>query len=101
MSRIILLALLCGLLPAQQQAPPQQPPPDSAQPATLFRGGVEVVQAPVLVFDRDGNFVTGTQRVLSMKLRDETPRIGHGGARIAFIDPASTGNVLTSSRVPS
>ena len=29
-----------------------------------------------------------------MKLRDETPRIGHGGARIAFLDPASTGNVL-------
>ena len=27
-------------------------------------------------------------------LRDETPRIGHGGARIAFIDPAATGNVL-------
>lgn len=27
-------------------------------------------------------------------LRDEAPRIGHGGARIAFIDPASTGNVL-------
>ena len=27
-------------------------------------------------------------------LRDETPRIGHGGARIAFLDPASTGNVL-------
>jgi methylmalonyl-CoA/ethylmalonyl-CoA epimerase len=27
-------------------------------------------------------------------LRDQTPRIGHGGARIAFIDPASTGNVL-------
>jgi methylmalonyl-CoA/ethylmalonyl-CoA epimerase len=29
-----------------------------------------------------------------VKLRDETARIGHGGARIAFIDPASTGNVL-------
>ncbi len=29
-----------------------------------------------------------------VKLRDERPRIGHGGARIAFIDPASTGNVL-------
>jgi len=29
-----------------------------------------------------------------VKLRDETPRIGHGGARIAFIDPSSTGNVL-------
>ena len=29
-----------------------------------------------------------------VKLRDETPRIGHAGARIAFLDPASTGNVL-------
>jgi len=29
-----------------------------------------------------------------VKLRDETPRIGHGGARIAFIDPSSTGNML-------
>jgi methylmalonyl-CoA epimerase len=33
-------------------------------------------------------------RTKGVKLRDETPRIGHGGARIAFIDPASTGNVL-------
>ena len=33
-------------------------------------------------------------RAKGVKLRDETPRIGHGGARIAFIDPASTGNVL-------
>jgi methylmalonyl-CoA/ethylmalonyl-CoA epimerase len=29
-----------------------------------------------------------------IKLRDETPRIGHGGARIAFLDPSATGNVL-------
>ncbi len=29
-----------------------------------------------------------------VKLRDETPRTGHGGSRIAFLDPASTGNVL-------
>ena len=29
-----------------------------------------------------------------VKLRDETPRPGHGGSRIAFIDPACTGNVL-------
>jgi methylmalonyl-CoA/ethylmalonyl-CoA epimerase len=29
-----------------------------------------------------------------VNLRDETPRIGHGGARIAFLDPRSTGNVL-------
>jgi methylmalonyl-CoA/ethylmalonyl-CoA epimerase len=29
-----------------------------------------------------------------VKLRDEVPRRGHGGSRIAFIDPSSTGNVL-------
>ena len=29
-----------------------------------------------------------------VKLQDETPRIGHGGSRIAFLDPSSTGNVL-------
>jgi methylmalonyl-CoA/ethylmalonyl-CoA epimerase len=27
-------------------------------------------------------------------LLDETPRPGHGGSRIAFIDPAATGNML-------
>ncbi len=29
-----------------------------------------------------------------VKLRDEVPRVGHGGSRIAFLDPESTGNVL-------
>ena len=29
-----------------------------------------------------------------VKLQDETPRPGHGGCRIAFLDPASTGDVL-------
>ena len=29
-----------------------------------------------------------------VKLRDEAPRIDHGGARIAFLDPVSTGDVL-------
>ena len=33
-------------------------------------------------------------RQKGVALRDETPRIGHGGARIAFIDPSATGNVL-------
>lgn len=27
-------------------------------------------------------------------LLDETPRTGHGGSRIAFLDPESTGNIL-------
>jgi methylmalonyl-CoA/ethylmalonyl-CoA epimerase len=29
-----------------------------------------------------------------VRLLDEQPRIGHGGARIAFLDPTSTANVL-------
>src|SRR5450759_559028 len=61
MFRPILLTFLGGLLIAQTPPLQQQPPPDPAQPATIFRGGVEVVQAPVLVFDRDGNYVDGLQ----------------------------------------
>src|ERR1039457_7018869 len=73
MFRPILLTFLCGLVmaqqhPAQAQPPAQQPPAQQPAPqqepeqaTTLFRGGVEVVQAPVLVFDRDGNYVDGLQ----------------------------------------
>jgi methylmalonyl-CoA/ethylmalonyl-CoA epimerase len=44
------------------------------------------------VEDIDGALAELKQK--GVKLRDETPRIGHGGARIAFIDPSATGNVL-------
>jgi len=33
-------------------------------------------------------------RAKGVKLLDEKPRIGHGGSRIAFLDPKSTANVL-------
>jgi methylmalonyl-CoA/ethylmalonyl-CoA epimerase len=33
-------------------------------------------------------------REKGIKLIDETPRTGHGGSRIAFIDPSATGNLL-------
>ena len=29
-----------------------------------------------------------------VKLLDESPKPGHGGSRIAFLDPASTGDIL-------
>ena len=29
-----------------------------------------------------------------VKLRDEVPRLGHGGHRIAFLDPSSTAGIL-------
>jgi len=57
MPRLFLLSFLCGVLAAQQ---PQAPQEGQSQGPT-FRGGVEVVQAPVLVFDRDGNYVSGLQ----------------------------------------
>jgi methylmalonyl-CoA/ethylmalonyl-CoA epimerase len=33
-------------------------------------------------------------RAKGVKLLDETPKAGHGGSRIAFLDPASTGDIL-------
>ncbi|MDH3703489.1 MAG: VOC family protein [Alphaproteobacteria bacterium] len=33
-------------------------------------------------------------RQKGVALLDETPRTGHGGARIAFLDPKSTGNIV-------
>ncbi len=33
-------------------------------------------------------------RAKGVKLRDETPKPGHGGSRIAFLDPESTGGIV-------
>ena len=33
-------------------------------------------------------------RAKGVKLLDDKARIGHGGSRIAFLDPASTGDIL-------
>jgi methylmalonyl-CoA/ethylmalonyl-CoA epimerase len=33
-------------------------------------------------------------REKGVKLLDEVPRVGHGGAKIAFINPESTGDIL-------
>ena len=54
MLRILLLSLLSGLLAGQQPEPVQAPP-------TTIRTTVDVVVAPVLVFDRDGQYVSGLQ----------------------------------------
>ncbi len=44
------------------------------------------------VDDIDGALAELKQK--GVKLIDETPRPGHGGCRIAFIDPSATGNLL-------
>ena len=35
-----------------------------------------------------------TLKEKGVKLLDESPKPGHGGSRIAFLDPASTGDIL-------
>jgi VWFA-related protein len=74
MYRILIASLLAGLLAGQQKPPAQQPAvqqpatqppaaqPEPAQdPSAVFRSGVSEVQAPVLVLDRDGQYVSGLQ----------------------------------------
>ncbi len=61
MSRLIVFAfLLCGTV-AGQTPPVQAPPDQTAPPTTTFKATTEFVQAPVLVFDKDGNYVDGLQ----------------------------------------
>jgi len=55
MRRILLLSLLSGLLAGQQ------PEPVQPQSTPTIRTTVDVVVAPVLVFDRDGQYVSGLQ----------------------------------------
>src|SRR2546423_10268920 len=59
MRRLVFPAILCSLLAGQQQQPQQQ---DTSQlPSTTIRTTVDIVVAPVLVTDRDGQNVSGIQ----------------------------------------
>jgi methylmalonyl-CoA/ethylmalonyl-CoA epimerase len=66
--------------------------PESGVTSWIKEKGVGLFHICFEVEDIDG--ALAELKAKGVKLRDETPRIGHGGARIAFIDPASTGNVL-------
>jgi methylmalonyl-CoA epimerase len=50
------------------------------------------------VEDIDGALLELKQK--GVKLLDETPRTGHGGSRIAFINPESTGGILIELTEP-
>jgi VWFA-related protein len=65
-SRRVFLSLVGGSLIAQQQEKPQQPQEKTPQSEdaglqVIGRTTVQEVTAPVLVFDRDGNYVNGLQ----------------------------------------
>ena len=66
--------------------------PDSGVNQWIAEKGEGLFHICFEVEDIDG--ALAELKAKGVKLRDETPRIGHGGARIAFLDPASTGNVL-------
>ena len=66
--------------------------PDSGVSQWLREKGAGLFHICFEVEDIDGALTE--LKAKGIKLRDEKPRIGHAGARIAFIDPASTGNVL-------
>ena len=66
--------------------------PDSGVSKWIAEKGTGLFHICFEVEDIDG--ALAELKAKGVKLRDETPRIGHGGSRIAFIDPASTGNVL-------
>ncbi len=66
--------------------------PDSGVTQWIEQKGTGLFHICFEVEDIDG--ALAELKAKGVKLRDETPRIGHGRARIAFLDPASTGNVL-------
>lgn len=61
LNRRLFLSLTCGSLMAQQQSTEKQQQPSQAENPFTIRTTVEEVTAPVLVFDRDGNYVNGLQ----------------------------------------
>lgn len=66
--------------------------PDSAVTQWIRSNGPGLFHICFEVEDIDGALQELKQK--GVRLRDETPRTGHGGSRIAFIDPSCTGNVL-------
>jgi methylmalonyl-CoA epimerase len=66
--------------------------PESGVTSWIKEKGTGLYHICFEVEDIDG--ALAELKAKGVKLRDETPRIGHGGARIAFLDPASTGNLL-------
>jgi VWFA-related protein len=72
MSRLVLVSLLCGLLLAQQSSQPPQPAQQSSTQAQTapqpspddlrISTTVEYVVAPTLVFDHDGQYVSGIRK---------------------------------------
>ena len=70
----------------------QSSAPDSRIVSWMAEKGQSLFHLCFEVEDIDG--ALDELRRKGVKLLDETPRTGHGGSRIAFLDPQSTGDIL-------
>jgi len=66
--------------------------PESGVAKWIAEKGESLFHLCFEVEDIDGALAELKQK--GIKLLDQTPRSGHGGSRIAFLDPQSTGNIL-------
>lgn len=66
--------------------------PESGVTTWIKEKGTGLFHICFEVEDIDG--AVAELKAKGVKLRDETPKPGHGGSRIVFLDPAATGNVL-------
>lgn len=66
--------------------------PESGAAKWIAQNGQSLFHLCFEVEDIDGALEELRQK--GVKLLDQNPRAGHGGARIAFVDPQSTGNIL-------
>jgi methylmalonyl-CoA/ethylmalonyl-CoA epimerase len=70
----------------------QSSAPDSRIVSWMAEKGQSLFHLCFEVEDIDG--ALDELRRKGVKLLDETPRTGHGGSRIAFLNPQSTGDIL-------
>ncbi|MCC7346642.1 MAG: VOC family protein [Variibacter sp.] len=66
--------------------------PDTRIAKWIAEKGESIFHLCFEVDDIDG--ALAELKAKGVKLLDETPRTGHGGSRIAFLNPESTGNIL-------
>ena len=66
--------------------------PDSGVAKWIAENGESLFHLCFEVDDIDAALAELRQK--GIKLLDESPRTGHAGSRVAFLDPQSTGNIL-------
>src|SRR6185295_10291301 len=88
---LIALACLCLLslnVDAQQKKPTPTPTPKAEEPEDVVRISTELVQTDVMVFDKDGRFVSG------LKPEEFELLVGEKPQQISFFESIVTGGKI-------